>query len=138
MTANEIFLRIKSNWKRKAVLSVVLTNVFTAIYLFLQRFPLFPAVEAPAVGLDELIPFMPDAIYLYETLLLILPVGPWLMKSKDDLARYVASFVLIAIGGFLVFVFFPTSNPRPEDLRNVNMTFAVLIQIDLGLNSFPS
>lgn len=138
MHVNEIVARVKSHWQLKGVLSLVFTVACCVLYLSLQRHPMFPVVEAKAIWLDGLIPFVPDSIYLYETLSLLTPIAPWLMRSRDELNRYCKGLLIIMAIGFGTFFVFPTCSPRPHDILNVNRLYATLIGYDNELNAFPS
>lgn len=138
MGADEVITRIKSHWKMKLALSTGVSTVFTAIYLLLQWITLFTVTPVKSTGIDRMIPFVPGAVYLYESLWLMMPIGLWLMRSKDELGRYAKSFFLISLVSFSFFLFFPTSCPRPQDLQNVNSVYGALIRIDRDLNAFPS
>jgi membrane-associated phospholipid phosphatase len=134
----EIVIRIKSNLGLKIALSSGLTISFCVIYLLLQRHPFFTVTEMKITWIDRNIPFVPGYVYLYESLWLLIPVAPWLMKSKDDLVRYCKSLVLISLAGFCIFFFYPTSSPRPKDLHDINVVYGALIRVENELNAFPS
>lgn len=122
----------------KIALSSGLTISFCVIYVLLQRHPFFTVTEMKITWIDREIPFVPGYVYLYESLWLLIPVAPWLMKSKDDLVRYCKSLVLISLAGFCIFFFFPTASPRPKDLHDINVVYGALVRVENELNAFPS
>jgi len=138
MTTDEIVQRIRTKCALKIVLSLGLTIGFYAFYLPLQRCPLFPVTALRPSSIDRVVPFQPGAVYLYESLWLIMPIAPWLMVSTGELRRYSRGFAAMALTGFAIFLFFPTSGPRPGNLRDVNVVYEALIVIDNELNAFPS
>lgn len=122
----------------KAVLGSALTLMFAVLYFFPQRYPLFPATVMQEMWIDRMIPFMPGSVYLYESLFFLVPIAPWLMKSKNELVFYSLGLVLMSCVGFCFFFFYPTSMPPPLDVRNTNSLYRFLLQIDKELNAFPS
>ena len=138
MNVEEISLRIKSNLRLKLGLSVVLTIGTWGLYLFLQRHPLFTVKFVSPTWIDRGLPFLPSTVYLYESIWLLMPIAPWLMKSKKDLWNYTKGMALVAAVCFLVFFFYPTSCLRPKDIQTGNFLYGVLIQIDSELNAWPS
>jgi membrane-associated phospholipid phosphatase len=138
MNVNEMALRIRSNWKYKAMLSVVLTFFVWAAYLLLQWHPFFRVTILQPSSLDRMIPFVPSTVYLYESLLLLMPIAPWLMKSKAELNQYTKGLLAVSLAGFVVFLFYPTAIIRSRELQHTNILYRILIQIDGESNVFPS
>jgi hypothetical protein len=138
MNMNEMLLRTRSNWKYKTTLSVVLTFLVCAAYLFLQWHPFFRVTILPPSGLDRMIPFVPSTVYLYESLWLLMPVAPWLMKSKAELNQYTKGLLAVSLAGFAFFLFYPTAIIRSGDLQPTNFLYRSVIQIDGASNAFPS
>jgi len=120
------------------MLSVVLTFFVWAAYLLLQWHPFFRVTILQPSGLDRMIPFVPGTVYLYESLLLLMPIAPWLMKSKAELNRYTRGLLAVSLAGFVVFLFFPTAIIRSGDLQRTNFLYRTLIHIDGESNVFPS
>ena len=138
MNSGEIAVRIRSNLGLKVVLGLALTVGVWGTYLFLQRHPVFPVTTLKPSGLDRMIPFAPGAVYLYESIWLLMPIAPWLMASRGDLLRYTAGLGLISLVGFTVFVLFPTASPRPQGVHDLNALYSALIRVDNEGNAFPS
>lgn len=114
MNVNEMALRIRSNWKYKAMLSVVLTFFVWAAYLLLQWHPFFRVTILQPSSLDRMIPFVPSTVYLYESLLILMPIAPWLMKSKAELNQYTKGLLAVSLAGF-VFFFTLSHSHHPFD-----------------------
>ena len=138
MNVNEMALRIRSNWKYKTWLSVVLTFFVWGGYLLLQWHPFFRETILQPSSLDRMIPFVPSTVYLYESLLILMPIAPWLMKSKAELNQYTKGLLAVSLAGFVFFFFYPTAIIRSKDLQHTNFLYRTLIQIDGESNMFPS
>jgi len=138
MNKIEVAARIKAHWKGKILLGTGLTLGFWAFYFSLQRLAIFPVHTMQPSSIDRIVPFMPGAVYLYESFWFLMPLSPWLMTSEEELRRYSAGILFMSAIGFIVFFFFPTFCPRPKALPGVNGLYGALIQIDKELNSFPS
>jgi membrane-associated phospholipid phosphatase len=138
MNAHEMAIRIRANWKYKAMLSVGLTFLVWAAYLLLQRHPWFRVKILQPSMLDLTIPFAPNAVYLYESLLMLMPIAPWLMKSKVELNRYTQGLLAVSLAGFMIFFLYPTAIVRSKGLQQTNFLYHTLIQIDGESNGFPS
>jgi hypothetical protein len=138
MNASEMARRIRSNLGFKLVLGLVLTVGVWGLYMLLQRHPVFPVTTMQPGGLDQMIPFAPGTVYLYESIWFLVPIAPWLMLSRTDLLRYTAGLGLISLVAFSVFVLFPTASPRPHAVHDVNALYRALVQVDNELNAFPS
>jgi membrane-associated phospholipid phosphatase len=138
MSGNEIILRLKSNWVLKLVLGSGLIVMFAALYFLPQRYPIFPVTALQPMSIDRIIPFMPNTVYLYESISFLMPIAPWLMKTKGDLNQYSKGLLLMSGVGFCFFFFSPTMSPRPTDIHDANMLYRRLVLIDNELNTFPS
>jgi len=138
MRAGAIIGRLRSNWALKGALGLGLSVMFAVIYLLPQHYPLVAATAMQPLWVDGLIPFMPGAVYLYESLYLIMPVAPWLMRTKRELYQYSKALVVMNLGGVCFFVFYPTLCPRPADVSETNALYACLVALDKPLNAFPS
>jgi membrane-associated phospholipid phosphatase len=138
MNVEEIIARIRANMGQKIVLSFALSIYFCAAYYLLQRHPIFPVTAIKAIWLDRVIPFVPGTVYLYESIWLLTPIAPWLMKSKAELTGYTQGLMTVSLMGFVVFFLHPTFCPRPNDVHDVNFLYAALIRVDWESNAFPS
>ena len=138
MRVGDIIARFKFHWRLKLMLGFWVTLGFTTLYVLLQRFPVFGIVQVKASRLDRMIPFVPSAVYLYESLWLIMPLSFWLTHSMEELNHYAYGFILISMIGFGIFFLYPTANPRPGGLQHANDIYRALIRLDRELNAFPS
>ena len=85
---------------------------------------------------DLRIPFNPNAVWLYLSLYLLMPIAPLLMQEREDLLRYARGIVAATIVAAIVFIFWPTLCPRPSG--NSNAAYQLLTAIDRPLHAFPS
>lgn len=138
MSGSEIILRLTSNWVLKLVLGSGLIVMFAVLYFLPQRYPIVPVTVLQPMRVEHMIPFMPNTVYLYESICLLMPIAPWLMKTKEELNQYSKGLLLMSGVGFCFFFFYPTISPRPTDIHDANMLYRRLILIDSQLNAFPS
>lgn len=138
MKIDEIISRMRTNLALKIYLSVGLTLLFVICYLLPQRFSVFPAIEMKQICLDRIIPFKPEAIYLYESLCLLIPIAPWLMRSTSALKRYSVGLAMMDLVGAAFFIFYPTAVPRPPAIRDSSPLYGLVVALDANLNGFPS
>jgi membrane-associated phospholipid phosphatase len=129
---------LQAQWRFKVALSTVLPVLFWTGYLLAQRYPLGVVRPAPSLAVDAWIPFLPAAVYLYESLWLLQSVAPWLMRDRHELWIYCRGLLMILAVALSIFIVWPTASPRPECTESVNALYRALIQVDLDLNAFPS
>lgn len=138
MTAKELKVRIKAHFRLKALLGLALTTGIWFCYLGIQQHPLFPVKVLKFSLLDRLIPFIPAAVYPYESIWLLMPIAPWLMSTRQEIACYTKGLLAISLTCFSFFFFYPTAIARPDIHQNINFLYATLIKIDSPSNAFPS
>jgi membrane-associated phospholipid phosphatase len=84
-----------------------------------------------------LIPFWDDAIWVYLSIYLLMPIGPFLMQQREDIMRYALGVLLIGFIADVVFVFWPTFCPRHE-FAGTNPGYRFLINLDNPFHALPS
>jgi membrane-associated phospholipid phosphatase len=129
--------RLRSQLGLKLVLTGLLNLSFYFPYSFLQHHQWFRVEVAPVMSLDSRIPFWDQAVWPYLSLFLLMPIGPFLMRSRNQLFRYAAGFLLIEFLSYAVFVLMPTWCPRPSE-SNLNFAYRLLTRFDGPMNAFPS
>ncbi|EKD26396.1 MAG: phosphoesterase PA-phosphatase related protein [uncultured bacterium] len=134
----DVISHIKSNLKLKIMLGFILTFYVCFMYSFIQHNPIFSVKMMNTSFVDNIIPFIPNSVYLYESILLLMPIAPWLMTSKDELKNYTLGIFLISGMCFLIFFLYPTSIFRPSNIYDSNFLYFILIKMDNQLNAFPS
>jgi membrane-associated phospholipid phosphatase len=91
----------------------------------------------PASFCDRLIPFSDKAVWLYLSIYLLMPIGPLLMHRRRQIVRYAIGIVLIGMLADIVFIFWPTSCPRPEAAGTIT-AYRMLTAMDNPFHAFPS
>jgi hypothetical protein len=132
--------RLCVHWAAKLSLGAILTLVFCAGYFGIQYYPLRPPRHFSLSGIDQAIPFSPDWVWVYQSIYLLLPAA-WLCETADQLRRYTLGFILIMTAGFICFLCWPVSGPRPESIPAEFLShpmYGMLVRYDTTLNSFPS
>ena len=108
-----LWRRARSCWRLKLLLGFILPPVFMALYLLIERMPLGVVRPVPLLVLDDLVPFRPDAVYLYESFWLLVGVAPWLHDSARALSRFMLVMCGITGVAWVIFLCWPMSSPRP-------------------------
>ena len=129
--------RLLDRWRTKAMLTLVLPLVWGIPYFALQRWEGRGAQTFPLSPVDEAIAFSPGWIWIYESLLLFLPIAPWLAVGGESLRRYVRGALFLCGAAFLVFALFPVDAPRPGELPTTGL-YAFVVGFDRVGNAFPS
>ena len=137
ITSFSIVSRLRSELALKLILLVVL-NVWVYVpYLFLQRHHFFPATNMTSSFFDRRISFSDKAAWLYLSIYLLMPVGPFLMNSRKQIFRYAIGIVLISLFANIIFLFWPTFCSRPN-FGGTNVAYRTLTAIDNSFHAFPS
>ena len=137
ITGRSIIDRVRSQWFLKLILLLVLNVSIYGPYLFLQHHHFFPPTTMQLSPFDKWIPFWPWTVWLYLSIDLLMPIGPFLMTKRAQLLRYALGILLIGITADVVFLFWPTICPRPDEIGTDSL-YRVLISIDNPFHAFPS
>jgi membrane-associated phospholipid phosphatase len=132
-----IFCRLKSELPLKLTLLVVLNLCVYVPYLFLQRHHFFPATNMSPGFLDRMIPFSDQTTWLYLSIYLLMPIGPFLMNTRLEILRYAAGIFIISLLVNAIFLFWPTYCPRP-DATGTRAIYRALVSFDQPYHAFPS
>jgi len=117
---------------------MVVLNLWVYLpYIFLQRHQFFPATNMTPSFLDRMIPFSDQAVWLYLSVYLLMPVGPFLMVHRQQIFRYAMGIVIISLLADIIFFLWPTSCPRP-DITGANAVYRALVLFDNPFHAFPS
>jgi len=122
----------------KVVGTTLIIGVFFVAYLHLLHHPQYPVTVMPSTALDRLVPFQPQALFLYLTLWLYVGAGPGLQLRLRELVSYAAWAVMLCIAGLAVFRFWPTQVPSAGLDLSPHFGFAMLQGIDAAGNACPS
>jgi membrane-associated phospholipid phosphatase len=134
---HSVFGHLRSELPLKLILLVVLNLWVYLPYQFLQQHHFFPVTNMPASFLDRMIPFSDQAVWLYLSIYLLMPIGPFLMDNRQQILRYAAGIVIISFVADSIFLFLPTACPRP-DLTGTNAIYRALVFIDNPFHACPS
>jgi membrane-associated phospholipid phosphatase len=129
--------RLRSELRLKLVLTFVLNLWVYVPYHFLQWHHFFPPAAMHAGYFDRLVPFSDKAVWIYLSIYLLMPIGPFLMVRRQEIIRYAVGIMLISALADFVFVFLPTWCPRP-DANRTTAAYRMLTAIDNPFNAFPS
>lgn len=130
-------LRLRAHLGLKLTLAVGL-NLFAFVpYFWLQRHVSFPVIVMNESAIDLWLGFSPQAVWLYLSLFLLMPVAPLQFQQRQDLWRYALGVMAMSLTADLVFFFWPTAVMRPGD-EAANSVYRSLITLDRPLNAFPS
>ena len=132
---------------KKEILCILLPPIFTflmnsVVYWGAPLIKTGIATHNLSSSMDEIVPFMPQFILVYFGCYIFWVVNYLIIAAQKEEHRYqffTADFYARLIC-FVCFVFFPTTNTRPELTGSDIFTGAVhfLYQIDKPLNLFPS
>jgi membrane-associated phospholipid phosphatase len=137
IAASSIGDRLKSEWALKLILLFVLNFWVYAPYLFLQRHHFSPTTTMPLSFCDRLIPFLPQTVWIYLSIYFLMPIGPFLMNKRQQILHYALGIILISLFADIIFLFWPTSCPRPNAV-GTNAIYQALISMDNSFHAFPS
>jgi membrane-associated phospholipid phosphatase len=129
--------RLRSQLGLKLILLVVLNVLVYEPYIYLQHHHFFPAMVMPVSSLDRLVPFIPQTVWIYLSLYLLMPIGPFLMQRRGELLGYASGIVLIGVIADVIFILWPSMSPRPE-VPVSNPAYRALISVDNSFHAFPS
>ena len=138
MTDQATMVRLlRTEWRLKLLLTVSLNLWVCVPYYVLQQWQFFPQTLMPPSRIDEWIGFHPSAVWIYLSLYLLMPIAPLLMVERRDLLRYAAGMMGTSAIATFIFIFWPTSCPRPVAADPV-VAYQLLIAIDRPLHALPS
>jgi hypothetical protein len=132
-----IYGRLRSAWTLKLLLVVLLNLWIYVPYHWLQQHHLFQPTAMPASFLDRMIPFSDKAVWLYLSIYVLTPIGPFLMDDRRQIIRYAVGVGLIGLLADFVFIFWPTSCARPGANGTLAL-YRLLTTCDNPCHAFPS
>jgi hypothetical protein len=129
--------RVRAHLGLKLGLAFALNLWALVPYFWLQRNNCFPVTTMPQSLLDVWLGFGPQAIWIYLSLFLLMPIAPMQMDSTHQLRRYALGVVAMSFAANFIFLFWPTAVARGGD-GGANMAYRALVSVDMPLNAFPS
>jgi hypothetical protein len=122
----------------KVVGTTLVIGVFFVGYLHLLHHPSYAVTVMPLTVLDRLVPFQPQALFVYLSLWLYVGTGPGLQLSLLELITYAAWASMLCVVGLVIFYFWPTQVPKPDLDLSSSFGFAMLQGVDAAGNACPS
>jgi membrane-associated phospholipid phosphatase len=102
-----------------------------------QYWPLFPAVPAPVLGIDQRIPFQPAWALVYQSVFIVYTLAFWLPRDIDAVKRYARNLAAVYAFGAVIFWLYPTLSPRPDQTGS-SLHHWLISAVDGPRNAFPS
>jgi hypothetical protein len=130
--------RFSTLWFVKMAGTTLGMTGFFAAYFWLLKHPQFPVFVMPVTWLDQAIEFHPEALLLYVSLWIYVPLPPALLANRRELASYGLASLALAVVGLVIFLFWPTAVPRFEIDWAQHAAFTMLKSADLAGNACPS
>jgi hypothetical protein len=134
----KLVLRLTAHLRFKLVAGGVMTIAFFTAYFLLQRFPVFAVTEIPVTSVDRIIGVHPNAVFLYLSLWLYIPIYPWLTDDRRELVLYCRTLGGLCLLGIVTFFFSPTSVPPLRSSEAYQPALHFLDTIDGLMNACPS
>jgi hypothetical protein len=129
--------RLRSQLPFKFLLMLLLYPAVYGPYHLLQLHHFFTPTELRPYLIDQWIPFNDRFVWIYLSIYLLMPIGPVLMNTREQLFRYAAGVFLISLLADTVFVFHPTICSRPNPIGTGRL-YQFLVGIDNPFHGFPS
>lgn len=129
--------RLHAHLSLKLALALGL-NLFAFVpYFSLQRHIFFPVTVMTESAFDVWFSFAPEAVWIYLSLFLLMPVAPMQMETRNQLRRYACAVIVMSVIADFIFLFWPTAVARGGD-EGANIAYRSLVALDMPLNAFPS
>jgi hypothetical protein len=134
----DIGLRMRRHLALKLVGITAFTWIFFLGYFHLLRFPVYPLTEMPLTALDLLIPFRPEALFVYLSLWVYVGTAPGLQLTFLELLVYGLWVGALCLTGLGLFYFWPTQVPPLTFDVSGFFGFGMLQGVDAAGNACPS
>lgn len=136
--ARELGVRLRAEWGLKLVGLTLGISAFFAAYFHLLNHPAFPVTIMPVTAFDRLVGFHPEALVLYVSLWLYVPLAFALQKNRRALRAPAGAAVLLAAIGLGIFFRWPTAVPDLGRAEEAHPLVAFLKTVDASGNACPS
>jgi membrane-associated phospholipid phosphatase len=114
--------------------------LFVTLYAFTNSLDWRVPTSLPPTWLDENIPLLPTTVWIYASYVLIFVSSYVIEKDIQQINRFVYASAATNIVSALIYLFWPTTFPRPEltgDGLSVDL-LAYIWRLDSPVNCFPS
>lgn len=126
---------IRRHFRLKAKVALLLAVGIPGPYFLLQYFPILQATPAPSIFLDGKIPFIPETMWIYQTLYPCLLLVGFSLFRRHDVIRYSWTLLLASVIADFVFLIHPTFVPRPDFAQGL---YGIWTQMERPMNAIPS
>jgi membrane-associated phospholipid phosphatase len=130
--------RFIAEWKIKACLGGILALVFWAGYFALERRLTIRAAVMPTSRLDDVLPLMPSAAWVYVSQFLTTPLILWLAPTRRTVLACCGGVAIMACLCFSAYFLWPTAVERAEAMTGRNIAYDLVIKLDQPRNACPS
>jgi hypothetical protein len=135
--AAELGTRARQSLVVTIVGTTLLTAVFFVGYFYIQMHPRITPHRMSLTGLDSLIPFQPELLFVYLSLWIYLGAGPGLQPDSTARARYALWMIALGLSGLVIFWTWPTQVPE-FSLITEFPGISTLQHVDMTSNACPS
>lgn len=128
--------------KYKGYLFILFAFVYTLFYIFPNFHPLTEPVLLPLLAIDRAVPFLPWTFIIYTSDYVMIFFSICLIKSVEEFNSFSRMMFCVLFISGLVFIFYPTTYPRPIYPNDENPYIQLLMWLvgtaDTPNNCFPS
>lgn len=132
-----LFSSVRAHAGRKLACHAAVGAAILVFYCGPQRWPLFPALPAPTLGIDQWVPFQPAWALIYQSVFIVYTLAFWLPRDIDAVKRYARNLIAVYVVGAVIFWLYPTLSPRPDHAES-SLHYWLISAVDGPRNAFPS
>lgn len=129
---------MKTHWWIKTLGLTAGMPTFFVLYFHVLRHPVFPVTIMPLTAVDRLIGFRPEALPLYLSLWVYIPLAFVLQQDRRGLWSSGGTAILLGGAGLGVFFLWPTAVPELGFDWSLHPSVAFLKEVDAAGNACPS
>lgn len=122
----------------KLVLTLAVTLLFCVPYFWLQRLGMDSPRRLPLSSVDAAVPFSPGWIWGYQSAYVLYTGSFWLRSTRRELLEMAAGFLAVSAVGFVCFLLWPVTCPRPLEATEGHWLYGLVVSYDGPTNAFPS
>jgi membrane-associated phospholipid phosphatase len=134
----EIGRRMRLHLPLKVIGTTVFAWLFFIGYFHLLRHPTHAVTVMPLTALDVMIPFLPQALFVYLSLWVYVGTAPGLQLTLAEIGVYTLWVGALCLTGLAFFYFWPTQVPPLMPDASGFPGFAMLRRVDAAGNACPS
>ncbi len=131
--------------RTKYLMGAIAFGIALIIYSLANHYPVFPPQILPMTVVDQVIPFLPNTVWIYVSEYIYFGVIYLMCKNIVNLNRYLYAFLALQTTSVIIFFVWPTTYPRdlfPLDAAQINSitysVFSYLRTMDAPTNCCPS